>query len=97
MGSFQGLCYDEAKRERLFLCQSRIRGIVDAGHVELAVLHHLRRWRCTGAFSALCVPWSILLRAELTMSLLWEPAPLHFTVKPNQAPQTHPCSQGSCI
>lgn len=55
-GSFQGLCSGEAKRERLFLCQSGIRGIVHAGHVGLAVLDGLRRWRCPGAFSALSVP-----------------------------------------
>lgn len=73
-GSFQGLCSGEAKRERLFLCQSRIRGIVHVGHVELAVLDSLWRWRCPGAFSALSVPWSILRRSELTMSLLWKPA-----------------------
>lgn len=75
-GSFQGLCSGEPKRERLFLCQSRIKGIVHAGHVELAVLACLRRWRCPRAFSALSVPWSILLRSEMTTSLLWEPAPL---------------------
>lgn len=91
-GSFQGLCSGEPKRERLFLCQSRIKGIVHAGHVELAVLARLRRWRCPRAFSALSVPWSILLRSEMTTSLLWEPAPLqdpppfHCQTKPGLCP-----------